>query len=79
MEPIYPEKARLAGIEGIVMMRITTDNAGNVISVTVLRSDSTILNQAAIDAVKQWKYQPIYTNGIPTPIDTRVAVKFRLD
>jgi len=79
VEPVYPERARHAGIEGIVMMRVRTDTAGNVMSVTVIRSDSTILNQAAIDAVKQWKYQPIYTNGIPTPIVTRVAVKFRLD
>lgn len=79
VEPVYPERARRAGIEGIVMMRVRTDIEGNVISITVLRSDSTILNQAAIDAVEQWKYQPLYRNGIPTPIVTQVAVKFRLN
>ncbi|MFC2161637.1 energy transducer TonB [Acidobacteriota bacterium] len=79
VEPVYPERARRAGIEGIVMMRVKTDSEGNVNTVTVLRSDSTILNQAAIDAVNQWKYQPIYRNGVPIPIVTTVAVKFRLD
>lgn len=79
VEPVYPERARRAGIEGIVMMRVRTDIKGNVISVEVVRSDSTFLNQAAIDAVEQWKYKPMYRNGIPTPIVTTVAVKFRLD
>ena len=79
VKPVYPERARRAGIEGMVMMRLRTDTEGNVDGVTVLRSDSTILNQAAIDAVKQWKYQSIYRNGIPIPIVTIVGVKFRLD
>ena len=79
VEPVYPERARLSRIEGMVMMSVRTDTEGNVKSVTVLRSDSTILNQAAIDAVKQWKYKPISRNGIPIPIVTTVAVKFKLD
>jgi len=79
VEPAYPERARRAGIEGIVMMRVRADIKGNVTSVEVIRSDSTFLNQAAIDAVNQWKYQPLSRNGIPTPIVTTVAVKFRLD
>lgn len=79
VDPIYPERARRAGIEGIVMMRIRTDIEGKVKSIEVIRSDSTILNQAAIDAVRQWRYKPQYRNGIPIPIVTIVAVKFRID
>lgn len=79
VEPVYPERARRAGIEGMVMLRIRTDNEGNVNSIEVLRSDSSILNQAAIDAVEQWKYQPPYKNGNPIPIVTIVAVKFKFD
>ena len=79
VEPIYPERARHSGIEGIVMMEVRTDIAGNVNSITVLKSDSTILNQAAIDAVMQWKYRPVYKDGTHVPIVTIVAVKFRLD
>lgn len=79
VEPVYPERARRAGIEGMVMLRIRTDNEGNVNSIEVLRSDSTILNKAAIDAVEQWKYQPMYKNGNPIPIVTIVAVKFKFD
>ncbi len=77
--PVYPERAQRAGIEGIVMMRIRTDIEGNVDSIEVLRSDSTILNQAAIAAVEQWKYQPVYKNGTPIPIVTIVAVIFKFD
>lgn len=79
VEAVYPERARRAGIEGIVMMRIRTDIEGKVKSIEVIRSDSTILNQAAIDAVRQWRYKPQYRNGIPIPIVTIVAVKFRID
>lgn len=79
VDPVYPERARRVGIEGIVMMRIRTDNEGKVNSVEVLRSDSTILNQAAIDAVRQWRYKIQYKNGIPIPIVTIVAVTFRFD
>ncbi|MCJ7582423.1 MAG: energy transducer TonB, partial [Candidatus Aminicenantes bacterium] len=79
VDPVYPERAQRARIEGIVMMRVKTDNEGNVSSITVLRSDSSILNQAAIDAVEQWKYQPTFRDGIPVPIVTIVSVKFRLD
>ena len=79
VEPVYPQRARRASIEGIVMLRVKTDKEGNVNRIEVLRSDSTILNQAAIDAVSQWKYRPVYENGIPVSITTIVAVKFRLD
>ena len=48
-------------------------------SLVVLRSESTILNQAAIEAVEQWKYQPVYVNGRPIPVVTTVTVKFKLD
>lgn len=79
VDPVYPERARRLGIEGNVTMRIRTDIEGKVKSIDVLRSDSTIFNQAAIDAVQQWRYKPQYRNGIPIPIVTIVAVKFRLD
>ncbi len=79
VEPVYPERAQRAGIEGMVTMRIRTDIEGNVDSIEVLRSDSTILNQAAIDAVEQWKYQPVYKNGNPVPIVTIVRVTFKFD
>lgn len=79
VDPVFPERARRLGIEGNVTMRIRTDNEGKVNSIEVLRSDSTIFNQAAIDAVRQWRYKPQFRNGIPVPIVTIVAVKFRLD
>lgn len=79
VEPVYPERARRAGIEGIVVLKIRTDEQGNVTSIVVLRSESTMLNQAAIEAVEQWKYQPVYRDGKPYPVVTTVTVKFKLD
>ena len=79
VDPVYPERARRSGIEGIVVLRISTDEEGNVSSIVVLRSESTMLNQAAIEAVEQWKYQPVYVNGKPIPWVTTVTVKFKMD
>ena len=50
---------------------------GNVTNVRVLRSIP-LLDQAAIDAVKQWKYEPTLLNGVPVPIVMTVTVNFAL-
>ncbi len=77
VEPIYPEVAREAGVEGIVILEAETDEKGNVVRVQVLRSIP-LLDQAAIDAVKQWKYEPALINGQPTGIIFTVTVSFLL-
>ncbi len=58
VEPVYPEDARLALVRGIVILQATTDVFGRVQSILVLRSIP-LLDRAAIDAVKQWIYEPI--------------------
>lgn len=79
VEPVYPERARRDGIEGVVVLKIKTDSEGNVTTIDVVRSESTMLNQAAIEAVQQWKYRPVFVNGNFIPFVTTVRVIFKLD
>lgn len=77
VDPVYPEEARKDGVEGTVILEVTTDKSGKVARVRVLRSVP-LLDQAAIDAVKQWVYEPVVIDGEPKPIVFTVTVTFRL-
>jgi TonB family protein len=77
VDPVYPEKARQAQVEGVVILEARTDERGNVEDVMVLRSVPA-LDQAAIDAVKQWKYEPMLVNGKPQKVVFDVTVRFML-
>ena len=77
VQPVYPEEARQAGVEGIVILEVTTDKFGRVAAVRVLRSVPP-LDQAAIEAVKQWVYEPVIIDGQPRPIVFTVTVSFKL-
>jgi protein TonB len=77
VEPSYPELARQAHQQGIVILEATTDIYGRVAAVRVLRS-LPLLAQAAIDAVRQWVYEPLLLNGRPRPVTFTVTVTFVL-
>jgi len=77
VEPVYPEIARQARVEGVVILEATTDIYGRVQDVKVLRSVP-LLDQAAIDAVRQWVYEPMVINGRPRSVVFTVTVIFRL-
>jgi TonB family protein len=77
VEPVYPEEARKAGIEGTVILEAMTDARGNVARVKVLKSIPE-LDQAAINALKQWKYEPTFIDGKPTPVVFTVTIRFQL-
>ncbi len=78
VDPVYPEEARKEGIQGVVILEATTDEEGNVVKVKVLESESSLLNQQAVDALKQWKYEPFYVDGKPVGVIFTVTVTFRL-
>jgi protein TonB len=75
VEPIYPAIAREAGVEGTVTIQATIDKDGNVSAYNVLRSVP-LLNQAALDAVKEWQYRPQMVNGKPVQSVVTVNVNF---
>ena len=75
--PVYPEVARKAGIEGDIILRAYVSGEGRVTGLKVLEGPP-ILARAAIDAVQQWRYQPMTLNGRPTNVVTTFVVAFRL-
>ncbi len=78
VEPVYPMEAKEAEIEGVVILEATTDVYGRVVKTKILRSIPE-LDQAAIDAVKQWVYEPMLVNGEPRGIIFTVTCRFKLD
>ena len=72
---VWPEAARKAGVFGMVLLEIIIDSEGRVQQAKVLRSIP-LLDQAAIDAVKQWVYGPTHLHGSPVPVIMTVAVSF---
>ena len=75
--PIYPEIARQARVEGVVIVEVTTDIYGRVAAWRVLRSIP-LLDQAAVDAVRQWVYEPTVISGKPRSVIFNVTVVFKL-
>ncbi len=75
--PKYPDLARRARVQGAVIMEATVDRDGNVADLRVI-SGNRLLDQAAIDAVKQWKYKPTILNGEPIEVITTITVIFTL-
>lgn len=78
VEPVYPEEAKKEGIQGVVIIEATTDKQGNVIQTKILKSESSLLNQPAVDALQQWKYEPVYKDGEPVGITFTVTITFKL-
>jgi len=78
VKPVYPEEARKAGAEGVVVLQVQTDIYGRVASVKVLKSIP-LLDQAAIEAVKQWVYEPVIVGGQPKIGIFTVTVNFKLE
>lgn len=75
--PIYPEIARAARVEGTVVMEAVLDPAGQVTQIRVIRSIP-LLDQAAIDAVRQWRYTPSVYNGRPVSVLMTITIRFTL-
>lgn len=78
VDPVYPEEARKALVQGVVVLRVRVNEEGLVEQTLVMKSESGLLNQPAIDAVKKWKYEPLLIEGKPTPVVFNVTVAFRL-
>jgi protein TonB len=75
--PVYPDLALKAGIEGVVIVEATIDDRGRVRDATVLRGVP-VLDEAALEAVRQWVYTPTLLDGVPTPVVMTVTVRFQL-
>jgi len=77
--PIYPELARKAGLEGMVILECTIDAAGVVRDVTVLRGAPLGMTEAAVDAVRKWEFDPARMDGRPVDVLYVLTVSFTLN
>jgi protein TonB len=73
---VYPESARQAGITGVVLVELTVGMDGRVTAAKVLRGAQP-LHQAALDAARQWRYEPELLNGKPVPFIGTAPVAFK--
>jgi TonB family protein len=79
VDPVYPEDARKTGIEGTVLLRARTDIHGRITNIKMEKSANPLLDQAAIDALRQWVYEPAIIDGQPKSVEFAVTVRFTLD
>ncbi len=77
VKPVYPPIAQSARVAGMVIIEATIGADGRVKNAKVLRSIP-LLDQAALDAVKQWTFTPTLLNGVPVPVIMTVTVNFTL-
>jgi len=76
VKPVYPAIAQNAGVTGAVIIEATVGADGRVIDAKVLRSIP-LLDQAALDAVRQWEYKPTLLNGVAVPVIMTVTINFK--
>lgn len=77
VEPIYPDFARHARIQGPVVLRLTVDAQGQPTLVEVLEGHSAF-HQAALQAARQWRFEPARVDGRPVAATFRLTLNFRL-
>ena len=77
VDPIYPDIAQRANVQGVVILECVISPAGRVVEMKILRGVP-LLDQAAIDAVKQWTYKPTLLDGVPVSVVMPVTVQFQL-
>jgi protein TonB len=78
VQPVYPPLARQTRISGTVRLHAIIGKDGTIQSLEVMNGHP-LLQQAALDAVRQWRYQPTLLNGDPVDVDTTIDVIFSLN
>ena len=75
VRPVWPEAAQRANVRGTVLVEFTIAPDGSVMDARIVRGNS-LLNEAALDCVRQWRYEPVVLNGQPIPMISGAAVSF---
>lgn len=78
VNPVYPGVAVSARLEGVAILEAIVGEDGRVQEVRVLRSAHKLLDPAAVEAVKQWRYEPLKLNGINVRFVLTVTLSFKL-
>ena len=75
VRPVYPDEARRANVQGVVIIEIVIDTQGRVHDARILRSIP-LLDDAALEAVRQWEFTPTAIDGVPVTLAMTVTVSF---
>jgi TonB family protein len=76
VEPRYPQSALATHAQGSVQIEATIDRDGKVVNPKVVKGNS-VLADAALEAVRQWRYKPYYLDGAPVEIQTQITINFK--
>jgi TonB family protein len=79
VHPVYPERAKQERLEGKVILEVIINEEGFVYDVIALPGNNKILEEAAITAVKKWRYRPTYLNGEPIAASRHESIVFSLE
>jgi TonB family protein len=77
VKPIYPEDAKAAKVQGVVLLDVTIGTDGTVKGLRLTKSVP-LLDQAAMDAVNQWQFEPALLNGVPVEVEVTITINFTL-
>jgi len=78
VKPAYPPRARLARISGVVCLAATIGRDGAISNLSVVFGHALLID-AALQAVRQWRYRPTILNGEPVEVETTIDVNFKLE
>lgn len=74
--PEYPRELKANGVSGLVMVKCTIDEQGNVAGTDVVKSSNQQFDRYATDALKKWKFKPARQDGTPVQIQVTIPIKF---
>ena len=77
-QPTYPSSAKSRGAQGTVVFRVIVGRNGKVMYLRIEAPAGLGLDEAAMDAVKDWEYQPMILNGVPVEVESLIIVNFSL-
>ena len=79
VQPVYPETAKAAGVQGNVELEAIIGKDGAPLSLRVMNEQiDPQLARAAVEAVSRWRYRPTILNGEPVEVETTIKVNFKL-
>jgi protein TonB len=78
VDPVYPQLAKIAHVEGTVIAEARITEFGTIDSLRII-SGNPLFFQSVMDAVKQWRYEPTLLSGEPVDVITTITVNFKLN
>jgi protein TonB len=74
--PEYPRELKADGVSGLVMVKCTIDEQGNVSDTEIAKSSNEKFDRFATEAIKKWKFKPARQDGAPVTVQVTIPIKF---